>query len=98
MRTISTGACLALVLVTVGCCNPGNIGSVPVTLNAQQTGMWCWAASGEMVMKTVRPQTKVTQCDEANKRFNLTNTDCCKQPTPTADEAMQPRFDKPATL
>ena len=82
MRTISTGACLALVLVTVGCCNPGNIGSVPVTLNAQQTGMWCWAASGQMTMNFLHSASNVQQCDEANKRFG--RNDCCNSPTPNA--------------
>ena len=33
---------IAALLLTVGCCNPANIGSQPVTLDAQQTGMWCW--------------------------------------------------------
>lgn len=82
MRTISTGACLALVLFTVGCCNPGNIGSVPVTLNAQQTGMWCWAASGQMTMNFLHSAANVQQCDEANKRFG--RNDCCNSPTPNA--------------
>ena len=93
MRTISTGACLALVLVTVGCCNPGNIGSVPVTLNAQQTGMWCWAASGQMTMNFLHSASNVQQCDEANKRFG--RTDCCNSPRPAACVSTGwPEFDK----
>src|SRR5664280_2718223 len=65
MARIASGAALALVLFLVGCCNPGNIGSVPVTLNGQQTNMWCWAASGQMTMNYVHPASNVQQCDEA---------------------------------
>jgi hypothetical protein len=62
-----------------GCCNPGPLGSQPVTLRGQETSMWCWAASGEMCMEFLG--TSVQQCDEANKRFG--HTDCCTSPTPT---------------
>ena len=80
MARITSGAALALVLFLVGCCNPGNIGSVPVTLNGQQTNMWCWAASGQMTMNYVHPASNVQQCDEANKEFG--RTDCCNSPVP----------------
>jgi hypothetical protein len=49
-----------------------------VTLHPQQTNMWCWAASGQMVMEFLG--TLVTQCDEANRRFG--HNDCCNSPTP----------------
>jgi len=80
MIKIATGVLLASVLVMVGCCNPGNIGSVPVTLNGQQTNMWCWAASGQMTMNYIHPASNVQQCDEANKRFG--RSDCCNSPVP----------------
>jgi hypothetical protein len=32
------------------CCNPPAEESLGVTLRAQETSMWCWAASGQMVM------------------------------------------------
>jgi len=65
-----------------GCCTPGNIGSVPVPLSGQQTGMWCWAASGQMTMNFVHPASNVQQCDEANKEFG--RSDCCNSPVPNA--------------
>ena len=40
--------------------------------------MWCWAGSGQMVMEFLG--VKVTQCDEANKRFGY--SDCCGRPAP----------------
>lgn len=72
--------CFVLPLTLAGCCAPGLIGSQPVTLRAQETSMWCWAASGQMVMNSLG--TNVSQCDEANKRFN--RTDCCNNPVPNA--------------
>src|SRR5215471_14601557 len=79
-------------LVLSGCCRPNaNIGSQPVTLDPQQTSMWCWAASGQMVMGFLG--TSVTQCDEANKRFG--RSDCCNSPTPGACvNGGWPEFDK----
>lgn len=62
-----------------GCCNPPNSHALDVPLKAQETSLWCWAASGEMCMDLLG--TDVTQCDQANKRFG--HTDCCNQPTPT---------------
>lgn len=68
------------IILTGCCCSPAVIGSQPVTLRPQETSMWCWAASGEMVMDFLG--TNVSQCDEANKRFS--RTDCCNSPTPNA--------------
>jgi hypothetical protein len=53
---------------------------LPVNLAPQQTSMWCWAASGEMVMNYLGGS--VSQCNQANQRFN--RTDCCDSPTPMA--------------
>lgn len=62
------------------CCTPNQmIGSQPVSLRPQETGMWCWAASGEMCMEFWG--ASVDQCDEANKQF--ARTDCCNSPIPT---------------
>lgn len=53
--------------------------------------MWCWAASGEMVMDFLG--TNVSQCDEANKRFG--RTDCCNSSVPSACvNGGWPEFDK----
>ena len=50
------------------------------TLYGQQTNMWCWAASGQMVMAYLG--NNVAQCVQANNRFG--RTDCCNNPTPNA--------------
>lgn len=50
-----------------------------VQLMGQQTDMWCWAASGEMIMNYAGHD--VAQCKQANHRFG--RTDCCNTPTPT---------------
>jgi hypothetical protein len=47
-----------------------------VPLYAQQTNMWCWAASGEMIMSFLG--NDVAQCTQANNRFGV--TDCCPVP------------------
>lgn len=84
MRTLLY-ACLfmagaASLILSTGCCTPNElIGSQSVPLRAQETNMWCWAASGEMVMDFLG--TNVSQCDEANKRFG--RNDCCNNPVPT---------------
>ncbi len=49
-----------------------------VKLFAQRTDMWCWAASGQMVMEFLG--RNVEQCDQANARFGLKT--CCGNPTP----------------
>jgi len=58
----------------------GLICSLPIPLCPQETSMWCWAASGEMVMQFVQPGLDVKQCEEANRYF--TRTDCCNSPVP----------------
>jgi Papain-like cysteine protease AvrRpt2 len=82
MQKLLVGISIASVFAVSGCCNPANIGSQPVSLNGQQTGMWCWAASGQMTMNFIHAASNVQQCDEANKRFG--RNDCCNSPTPNA--------------
>lgn len=62
-------------ILMVGCtCKPALIGSLPVTLHPQETGMWCWAASGQMVMDYLGHN--VSQCTQANNRFSRTDCPC----------------------
>lgn len=49
-----------------------------VQLIGQQTDMWCWAASGQMIMSYLG--NNVSQCAQANARFG--RSDCCNSPTP----------------
>jgi Papain-like cysteine protease AvrRpt2 len=65
-----------ITLCVGGCCRPEDIGTQIVPLRGQETPVWCWAASGEMVMDFLG--TDVSQCDEANKRFG--RNDCCNSP------------------
>ena len=53
--------------------------SLPLGRRHQETNMWCWAASGEMVMDFLG--TNVTQCDQANRRFGY--NECCNSPVPS---------------
>jgi hypothetical protein len=74
--------CLFLTgLLAAACCTVGIITVLPVTLDGQQTGMWCWAASGQMTMNYIHPASNVQQCDEANRRFG--RPDCCGNPVPS---------------
>jgi hypothetical protein len=50
-----------------------------VTLRPQLTNMWCWAASGQMVMEFLG--RNIPQCTQANARFGLAN--CCGSSTPS---------------
>lgn len=67
-------------LLVAGCCHPNASESLPVALHPQETGMWCWAASGQMVMDYLGHD--VSQCVQANNRFG--RTDCCNSPVPNA--------------
>jgi hypothetical protein len=49
-----------------------------VSLLPQQTELWCWAASGQMIMAYAG--TAVSQCQQASHRFSIPN--CCPLPTP----------------
>jgi len=80
-----------LTLCVGGCCRPEDIGTQTVPLRGQETPVWCWAASGEMVMDFLG--TDVSQCDEANKRFG--RNDCCNSDRPSACvNTGWPEFDK----
>ena len=68
----------SLTLFIAGCCQPHASESLPVTLHPQETGVWCWAASGQMVMDYLGHN--VSQCVQANNRFG--RTDCCNTPVP----------------
>lgn len=71
----------ALVVNITSCCTPNaTIGSQPVPLYPQGTGMWCWAASGEMCMNFLG--ANISQCDEANQEFGF--TDCCDNSVPSS--------------
>ena len=72
---------LVTALLLAGCCSPEPATTQPVGLRGQETGMWCWAASGEMCMEFLGAGN-IDQCDEANKRFG--RTDCCNNPVPNA--------------
>jgi hypothetical protein len=61
-------------------CVPPKTTALKVTLRPQKTNMWCWAASGQMVMEYLGKA--VQQCTEANNRFG--RNDCCNTPTPAA--------------
>jgi hypothetical protein len=75
----------------VAACSPAATAHLAVTLRPQLTDMWCWAASGEMVMEFLG--VTVQQCVEANNEF--TRTDCCNSPTPGACvNGGWPQFDK----
>ena len=71
---------LALVVFATGCCTPLATETRTVTLHPQETSMWCWAASGQMVMHYLG--NNVSQCDQANHRFGVTNCPCnqCTSP------------------
>ena len=91
-KMILVSGCLMVLTLLTGCpCKRPVIASLNVTLRPQETSLWCWAASGEMVMEFLGKS--VSQCDEANKRFGYTN--CCNSPTPSACvNGGWPEFDK----
>lgn len=72
-------------------CTPAAQTHLPVTLRPQQTSMWCWAASAQMVMDFLG--VSVQQCTEANNEFG--RADCCNSPTPSGCvNGGWPEFDK----
>ena len=80
-KTLNYLAVVGIAMVFIaGCCTPKALESLPVTLHPQETSMWCWAASGQMVMDYLGHD--VSQCVQANNRFGMTN--CCNTPTPGA--------------
>jgi hypothetical protein len=68
--------------------------SLGVTLFPQETSMWCWAASAQMIVTFLgRP---VTQCAQASARFKPLQCPCnlCQSPVATAcDQPGWPDFD-----
>ncbi len=54
--------------------------TLAVGLDSQELDNWCWAASGQMVMKNLGQE--VSQCSQANDEFQLSS--CC--PTSTASD------------
>jgi hypothetical protein len=67
--------------VVAGCtCNPPVSFTLDVPLRPQLTSMWCWAASGQMIMQFLGHG--VDQPTQANNRFG--RTDCGNSPTPSA--------------
>lgn len=91
----NTAASVSVYIYTVctkpAVCTPLAQSHLAVTLRPQQTGMWCWAASGQMVMEFLG--VSVQQCTEANNEFG--RTDCCNSPTPSGCvNGGWPEFDK----
>lgn len=88
MKSFVRGALAALVMATTA----ASAGTLPVPLFGQETNQWCWAGSGQMIMNYLGA-TKVSQCDQANRRFG--RTDCCNSPVPSACiSGGWPEFDK----
>jgi hypothetical protein len=52
--------------------------TLPVTLRAQETEVWCWAATGQMIMEFLGKG--VSQSQQANLAFR--RNDCGRQPIP----------------
>lgn len=49
---------------------------LPVTLEGQETNLWCWATSGEMIMAAMGHP--VTQCSQATERYGKKkDVNCC---------------------
>jgi len=96
-RRILVVLALAVAVLAGSCCSPGPIGSLPVTLHPQETSMWCWAASGQMVMHYLG--NNVAQCTQANNRFGRTDCPCAQcgsspLPNPPCVNGGWPEFDK----
>lgn len=77
---------LFLAALFSSCCNPEIIGSVPNTLQPQQTNNWCWAATTQML--AAHFGISVNQCDLANHRFG--RSDCCTGNCPKTDSCNKP--------
>ena len=78
-------------LLTACACEPPVASTLDVTLRAQGTSMWCWAASGQMIMEFLGHG--VDQPTQANNR--LGRTDCANSPTPAGCvQGGWPEFDR----
>lgn len=86
---------LIICMVIGGLSNVAYSEEISVTLDVprygQQTDMWCWAASGEMIMTHLGATGDVSQCAQANKQFD--RTDCCTN-FENCDVGGWPEFDK----
>jgi hypothetical protein len=60
-------------------CKPPIAHDRAVRLIPQETNVWCWAASGQMVMEYMG--VSVNQCSQVNDYFG--RNDCCNTPTPS---------------
>src|SRR5262249_45338267 len=93
---------IGVLIVLTGCsqrkptgmenCSPPTAASLPIMVSAQELENWCWAASGQMVMKTMGED--VSQCSQANDRFHLAN--CCPSQSAAdgCDQGGWPEFEK----
>ncbi len=95
-KRILTAALLLTALSLSACCKPALVGSLPVQLHPQETGMWCWAASGQMIMDYLGRD--VSQCTQANLRFNRSDCPCTQCTSPVSNPPCVwggwPEFDK----
>jgi hypothetical protein len=57
---------------------PPDHASLPVQMRAQETELWCWAATGQMIMEFFGKE--VSQSLQANLQFR--RTDCAQRPVP----------------
>lgn len=58
-----------------GCtCHPTPQSSLNVHLSPQETSMWCWASSGQMIMDYFGHG--ISQCQQANVKFGTTACPC----------------------
>lgn len=96
--SIQLRASLVATLLVAACvCRPGGFSALQVPLHPQETSMWCWAASGQMVMDYLG--NNVAQCTQANNRFGVTNCPCFQcgadpQTNPPCVNGGWPEFDK----
>lgn len=84
---------LALLLVSNPLCKgAGTLKAIleDVQCTNQITSMWCWAASGQMIM--AHYGTNVAQCTQANLYFNL--SDCCIGSDSECVNGGWPQFEK----
>jgi hypothetical protein len=66
---------VALLAVAVGgCCRPDAAAEVPVALRPQEASLWCWAASGQMVMEALHHGQ--SQCAQVNRRLGRSDCAC----------------------
>lgn len=62
-------------------CTPADSLDLNVPLNAQETPVWCWNASGQMIMNFLGASPPISQCKSATLYIGG-QPDCCSQPRP----------------